>query len=879
MKNFKLFFNSKLVVAFVLLSANFGFAQPVIRVPATCNVVVAGSGVGAVTGFGGQVGNGGVVAMPDPYSAAVFTYIPNSTTVTGWKLLGDLSMGTSTLPLYNNPIVSDGAVTQVKIQSYNKTYRSSELYPDPTWARSKGKVTVSYSATCGGSISFEVFKVYVPNAVLPTQPTNIPKIVGPTCLLPNTQYTYSVDQIASDNAGDAIGFDSYYWSGIPASYLIPTNLYNSADTSSITFTTSATVTGFTLKCCYGRANNTFDGGNSSVLSTATGIHTTCVSLALVPSPVAPVFSATTLSSTTTTLNNSLTGCLQTGQTSFSVTYPNPPVTTPATTYTWSVGNTGWSYNNNTTGTTTTTFSGIDNNPGQIKLTVNNGSCNPVDFVYQINRTFVSTGTTPLAISPANTCVSAGSTTTFSINGLGNGTTWSLSPSIAGATITPTTVGSSMSLFLPTTATGTYTLTATGNTTGAYLTCGGSITTSIYIKPAAPTTPSGATCVVRNGGPSQTYTCSTVTGATGYLWSFPAGWSATAVTTTSPTVTITPNGTSNSGSISVIALGVAGSNCNSASSPSLAINYSVDIPAIAEKPNCYNVNMSSLVTVNVTNAPSPFFGAYTVTLTPAGASTTPASTPNYAVASSVVFNGSASPNTISFNTTDTLANIIAGTPTIVSPPPGTYDLWITFDTQSTGGTCTATASIKIQIVIPPANAASLFTSYNPALNGADNYIVTGAPSGATYVWRVAGNILSGANSSSILLAGNGTFPGRVSVDVIPQPATLGACSSITRLISPTGASHSLRQAPPVKVTKNLDGVVVYPNPNSGNFTIELENVKQAASGILTDMNGKQLAIYLLQKGENTFQNEGLAKGTYILSINIDGVTQAKKIVIK
>jgi hypothetical protein len=878
MKNLYKIFRIQLVLAVVLLCASTGFAQsPVIRVPATCNVVVAGTGVGAVTGPGGQVGNGGVVCMPDPYAADIFTYIPNGTTVVKWIVVGDLSFATTTLPLYGNAIPS-AAGTQVKIQSYNENYRTSEAYPDPTWARSKGRVTVAYSATCGGSITFDVYKVYAPTVALVTgnpaiQPTNVPKIVGnTTCLLPSKQYTYSVDQIASDNANDAIGFDSYYWSGLPAGATIN---YYSADFSSITFTTGTIVpTTSTLKCCYGRVNPTWDGGVSNYFGGAS--HQTCVSIELVPAPVAPAFSATTLSSAVTTLNSGLTGCLQTGQNSFTVTYPNPPI---GTTYTWSVINTGWSFSNNTTATTTTTFSGIDNNPGEIKLTVNNGSCNPVSFIYQINRTFVSTGTIPLVISPANTCVLAGSSTSFSINGLGNGTTWTILPSLGtGTYINPTTVGSSMVLNLPSTATGAYTLTATGNTTGTYLTCGGSISTSIYIKPVAPSIPSGATCVVRNGGVAQTYTCSTVTGATGYQWSFPSGWSASTVTTTLPTVTIIPNGNTNSGSVSVVALGVTGSGCNSASSPTLAINYSVIAPTITEKPSCYNVNMSSLVTVNVTNAPNPFFGAYTVTLTPAGATTTPASTPNYAVASSVVFSNAVSPNTISFNTTDTLANIISN-PTIVSPPPGTYDLWITFNTGASGGTCTATASTKIQIIIPPANTATLGYNYTPGTSGSDLYFVNSAPAGSTYIWHIGNNVILGANNNSISLLGNAGLAGRVSVDVTPLPATIGTCSSITRLISVSGATHGLKQAPPIKVTKNLDGVVVYPNPSAGNFTIELENVKQAAFGILTDMNGKQIAVYLLQKGENNLQNEGLAKGTYILSINIDGVNQAKKIVIK
>ena len=882
MNNLYKFFKTQLLLI-VLLSASFGFAQQVVVVvPPTCNVVVAG--LGGSTGFGGKVGDGGVVAMPDPFPFQAFTAQTNTgVTIGTWSLLGDLSFKNGTIPLYNTPITT-WVGNPAPIQSYNKTFRPSEnQLPnlDPTWGRSKGRVKLTYSATCGGAITFEVFKVYAPNGILPIQPSNVPRIVGnTTCLLPNKQYTFSVDQIASDNANDAIGFDSYYWSGIPTGANID---YYSADFSSITFTTGiGAVLNTTLKCCYGRVNPTWDGGISN---STIGFqnHDTCVSILLKPAATAPSFTSTLTGGTLNPIpaTNCLPTTSTTNQNTFSVTYATPP---SLTTYVWSIVNgVGWnlSTNLNSPSTTQTTIvlTNIDNNPGTLKLTVNNG-CTSVDFVYQINRSFLAPG---MAITPSNACVLAGSTTAFTTNGIGNGTNWGLSPAITNATFNLSTVGSALSLFIPTTAAvGEYTLTANGNTSGTYLTCGGAVTTKIYVKPVAPSIPSGATCVVRNGGPSQTYTCNAVSGATGYLWSFPSGWVAlnATVTTATPTVTITPNGNTGSGTVSVIALGFGASStgCNSSTSPALTINYSVLSPAITEKPSCYNVNMSSLVTVNVTNAPSPFFGAYTVTLTPTGTTTTPASLPNYAVASSVVFNNTATPN-ITFNTTDTLANLISN-PAIVSPPPGVYDLWVTFNTQTVSGTCISTASTKIQITIPPANAATLGVNYSPGAFGSDSYFVNGvSPTTHTFIWRIGGVVLLGANNNTIVLAGNNGLSGRVSVDVTPQPAVLGACSTNTRLISPTGATHGLKQAPPIKVTKNLDGIVVFPNPSVGNFTIALENVKQSAIATLSDTNGKQLAVYLLKKGETKIQNEDLAKGTYILSINIDGVTQSKKIIIK
>ena len=705
----------------VIFSAGFSFAQQVVvQVPATCRVVVPG--LGGSAGPGGRVGDGGVVTMSDPFSFDAFTAAPAAgVTIGTWSLLGDLSFKNVATPLYGQAITT-WVNNPAYIQSYNKTFRTSEgASPSQDfWGRSKGKVKLTYSATCGGAITFEVFKIYAP---IGSPPSNIPRIIDNTsCLKINTQYTFSVDQIASDNANDAIGFDSYYWSGLPTGSTID---YYSADFSSITFTTGATIPlSSDLKCCFGRANPTYDGGVSNSVANGTTIqpHNTCVTINLKPAAVAPAIISTTLTGGNLFPTNSY-NCLPTSQNSFTVNY------TPlaGSTYTWAIINgVGW---NLTTTASSITVTGIDNNPGSIKLTVNNG-CTPVDFIYQINRSFVAPS---IAISPANACLLAGSTTTFVTNGLGNGTNWALTSlvnnvpvPVTGATFTASTVGSSTSLFIPsTTPVSVYTLTANGNATGTYVTCGGSISTPIYIKPLAPSTPSGATCVVRNGGSAQTYTCSTVTGATGYQWSFPSGWTTgnATVTTATPTVTITPNGNTATGTISVVALG-ANISCSSASSLPLTINYSVIAPAVTEKPSCYNVNMSSLITVNVTNAPSPFFGGYTVSLTPTGTTT-----PNYATGT-VIFNNSVTPNTISFNTTDTLANLIPGT--IVSPPPGVYDLKITFDTQAAGGLCASTATTTIQITIPPANTASLLTNYAPATNGTDNYIVINAPTGSTYI---------------------------------------------------------------------------------------------------------------------------------------------------
>jgi len=79
-------------VAFWLLMAvsSLALAQPTVKVPPGCVVVVTGSGPGVAPGPGGVVGSGGIVVMPDPFDIAGaggnFTLIPNGTIVTSWGL-------------------------------------------------------------------------------------------------------------------------------------------------------------------------------------------------------------------------------------------------------------------------------------------------------------------------------------------------------------------------------------------------------------------------------------------------------------------------------------------------------------------------------------------------------------------------------------------------------------------------------------------------------------------------------------------------------------------------------------------------------------------------------------------------------------------------
>lgn len=501
----------------ILLWAGFAIAQqPVVQVPANCNVVVAGSGTGAVTGMGGKVGNGGVVLMPDPGNGS-FTIISNGASLSSWILWGDISFSDPFIPF---PIIDQSktaTTTPVTIFSYNKKKRDSETID---FARSKGQVWVTYTnGGCGGRIEFDIYKQY--------DDSNVPPIIGPDCWLPNRDYTYSVDQIASDNLGDEIGVDEYYWTVSNGTESI-SNIYTSADKSSITFKTPDSLSGnWQVKVCYGRGNG-WDGN-------AGGTHTTCVTKTVGKTPLAPSFSPEGLDISTPF-------CLPTGTTSYVVNVVSPD---PGFTYQWTSSNPTWDLAH--TGTplgSTLTISNLDNNPGVLTLKITNGTCEPQVFTYEINRSFApelgitgKNGATPV------TCIDAATEYSLPQNALGNTTNWTISPVVAGGPTVVAGPGSgSTCTVTPGTASGQFTLTATSAN------CIGTSTSLVFnVKPATPVfTATTPTCVIKGTNLLTTIAVDTSvpgTPTTGYTWNLSEapGWTINAGGNTS-NPTFRPNGT-------------------------------------------------------------------------------------------------------------------------------------------------------------------------------------------------------------------------------------------------------------------------------------------------------------------------------------------------
>ena len=862
-KNFK----TQLVMAVVLFSASIGFAQTV-TVPSNCRVVKTGTGgnfasaVGVLPVIPGRVGDGGIVAMPDALEVTPFTTNQGGTftfnppvatpaiTTAAWKLLGDLS-NTSTTPFYGTPTQPGNALTAI-ILSYNKFLRPSSTEAlNPKWGRSKGQVRVSWSQPpCNNFITFDVFKTFT---------TSLPTIVGPSCIKPNTDYTYSVDRIVSDNPNDNIGFDSYYWQGIPASWVSGsgTNFYNSADNSSISFRTGATVSEFKLACYFGRVNpNTNDGGVSNINQVpATPVHTTGDAILIRVSPSAPQFTAVTNLSTLATLLNSQTACLATGLPSsattptFSLTYPNPAA---GQIYTWSAQNSGWTWTTSAVGTTSTLLSvntNNSNNPEQFTLTITGNNCDPVIINYQINRDFVA----PLAITPTGAttttgCIdstSSGNTFTISPNAASNSIVWSIDPStpLAGVTLQNTTAT-------------TVTVNATGANTGTFNlraksgvgACASIISLPISVKPVTPTI-SGANCIVQGSTAQQTYTCVATPGAT-YTWVFPAGWRATSFSTTTNSIIVTPASASAvlNGAITVTANGNA--TCNNTAT--LDINYQAVAPT-GVTAGCFSVGIAGTGSVTITNGQST--GNYTATLIATIAGSTNVIT---SAVTTTLNTPSAGLTTLSFSTSALVT--------------GTYNIVITHNSG-----CTITAATTTTLTIA-GNGATISPSFGPTT---DSYFAINSIPNAQFEWFVCdipSGICTSVGSNNITLTLNGA------ILTATQQANRQICVNVfssgstckTRVC--IGSGTHARQANTVVKIEETEEVAIYPNPSRGAFTIKIVAVKEKATAIMYTNDGKKVREFSLVQGENKIERDGLVTGNYYIIIDLDGKNVMKQILI-
>lgn len=809
------FFNLLTIVGALLFSIGI-WAQPTVNVPAGCNVVVAGNGGNTSTGI---VGSGGIVTMPDPGGGVFSINVPSGYSITGWTLYGDLSINSGNIGTHGSADQSVGSgITSVDIISYNKTYRNSESN-SPSLARSKGRVNIDYIDninSCPGVITFDVYKTY-------TDDPEPPEIVGPECWIPDSLFTYSVDQIASDNLNDAIGVDSYYWSIVDKDNNLVTNFYTSADKSSITVKAPNPLNSpYTIQACFGRANN-WDND-------AGGTPTVCVTKTIGADPIQP----------TLTYSFSPSSCLPVSATNFTASV-NAPVQNY--TYTWASNNSNWTLSDPATGSNMT-FSTIGTGQGSILLTVE--GCKPMQFQYDIGRSLEEPIT---SITGTTTCLDAGADYTFEITNASQlDITWILP---TGWTInnTPPTNGnhSIISLHVPSTATpGSYTLEAWSCDNNTL------ISKTIYIRPESPviSTPASASLCIDKG--DNTPIPFTVTPAGTYEWQIPTGWVISSATDNTESITVTPDGT-HTGTVTAIGTSDNG-NCTSTSNAVWTVNFTPIQPSGIESVSCWNFGTGAPVDITVSNAPDPFYGTYTISSSPAGLFS------SYDVDS---------------NTGEITLDILA------DAPAGTYTLTIT---HVANGNCSTASNTNIPInYVPKGNlpvAPILTTDNSYASYGFDGFKLDNILPIVAVEWFV-NDVSQGSpttnNLSFYVDQSSYTPPYSVCAQFTVNGCTSRVCMEVTghqSLIRNDGSGMFSSSSKGI-MTNNIN---VFPNPNNGTFRVSILAFKNTAEMQLHDMNGKLVNTYNLEQGENTIK-EQLPTGNYMLLFTVDGKTSAQKLLIK
>lgn len=619
-----------LAVALGVCAAVGAWAQPYVTIPAGCVVLVPGQG----TPGPGQVGNNGVISMPDAFAGGTFS-IAGVTSVLSWNMLGDLSRTQGVNPPSAATQSIPGNNFSVSIESYNKNLRPGYETANPFIARSKGRITVNYVQTpCNNFITFDVLKKWT---------TPNPQIIGPDCWQPNTTYVYAVDIASGDNVLDNIGFDKYYWQvtdglgnvvGIPGNY--------SAESSSIQYTTPVALPNppYTLKCCFGRNNNWDNGLNSFPTSIAAmNAMTSCVTKTILQ-PLTPAYTG----GFPTCVNAVSPG-------PFTVVSSNPNC---AYTYTWSRSNLSWLFTpSGTCGSGITVSSIGDGNPCTFFLNLT-GPCGSSTFSYTINRNYNNAAMLAVA-SPY--CASVGSFT-VNLGSLyqGNQTCWVTLPGGWGAV---NSGSANVTFTIPAAAAGST------NTINLF-SCGACssvlLPIVINVRPATPGPITGPNCVTA-GVVSPPFS---VPQLGTFTWTPPGGWLGGGTTNT---VTFTPNTTA--GTVSVVLNGQPG--C-----PSLPATKTVNINPVVTQPACYNSGgmqtTGAIFTCNPGNASSSW--TFPATLTPTTTATGASVTINTVLtpaagsyACTVTTNGCTTPfnvvipastYTATVNETDPLASVIQAT---------------------------------------------------------------------------------------------------------------------------------------------------------------------------------------------------------------------------
>ncbi len=530
----------------------------------------------------------------------------------------------------------------------------------------------------------------------------------------------------------------------------------------------------------------------------------------------------------------------------------------ATSYNWYLPS-GWSGSSSTNSIGTTAGSS-----GSLSVTATNacGTSSEQTLAITVNTTPAAPGT----IS-GNTTICSGSTNTYSVASVSGATSygWMLPGGWSGTSSTntiSTTAGSS----------GTITVTPINS-------CGTSsdqtLSVTVNAVPATPGTISGSATIC--SGSSNTYSISSVSGATSYNWSLPGGWSGTSTTNTISTTA------GSSGTLTI----TAANSCGTSAGQTLAVTVNTtpatpgsiagNAVACVGSTQTYSVANDPNVTLYTWSLPGGWTGTSTsntisITAGVSGGSITvtggngcgTSAAQNLAVTTNDI---PATPGTISGTTT--LCSGTADTYSVTNDPSATSYAWTLpggwFGTSTTN-TISATVGTSGNITVVAVNACGSSTQQtlvitvnaapstpaaidgNAAICGgvAQTYSVSNDPNATSYTWSLPGG-WSGSSTSNSINTTDGGSGGVISVTatngcgtssaqtlnvtVNTAPATPGSIAGNTTLCEASAQSYSVANDPNI-VTYNWS----LPAGWSGSSTSGSISAGAGASGGVISVTG-------------------------------------------
>ena len=336
-------------------------------------------------------------------------------------------------------------------------------------------------------------------------------------------------------------------------------------------------------------------------------------------------------------------------------------------------------------------------------------------------------------------------------------------------------------------------------------------------------------------------------------------------------------------------------------------------------SCATVSATLALTVSTSASAGTISGLATVctganiTLTSTGTAggAWSSSNPGVAtVAGGVVHGLTAGVTTISYAVTTSCGTVVAtksitvnATPTVTAIT-GSTNICIGSSSVYTDGT-TGGGWISSNTAIATVNSAGVVTGISAGTITL-TYFVTNTCGSATTSKSVTVNSLTAgviSGAASIAVGASTTLTNTVSGGVWSSAhtaiATIGTTGSVTGVAvgtdsikySVTNVCGTANAYKVISVTAHRDapgasgngegtlGVSLYPNPNSGTFTLELTGTTGTATVIVTDLNGKTLFTTTSNDQKIGFDMSNYAAGTYLLSVSVDGEVVTKKVIIK